>query len=118
MQAVQATLYRQCSCSARSSRSTQLIVRAYSSGFIGVREDEDSGSFQSVIVVDGSEVHGGTFSTAEEAARSYDMLVRVFEDGSAKTNFAVAPAVDWDQEKSEQEHLSPSIFPVRPRCAI
>jgi hypothetical protein len=124
---IRAGIRRRCPCSA--FRTSPLLYGAFSSSstttttvdtttttttFIGVRADEDTGSFKSIIEVDGAEVNGGTFSTAEEAARSYDMLVRIFEGDSAKTNFPTTLAA-WDQDQSDQEHQPTSLFPLRPR---
>ena len=85
-----------------------------SGSFIGVREDEETGTYKSVIIVDGAEVHGGTFSSAEEAARSYDLLVRVFEGNAADTNFGEALPV-WDEEMSTRKEKPESPVPIRER---
>jgi ribosome-associated protein len=65
-------------------------------GLLGVLHDRDSGDFEAVVELpkradDGSAVlaTSGKYPTAEEAARAYDALARMYQGADAPTNFAV-----------------------------
>ena len=54
-------------------------------------------SWEAVLVVNGEEVSGGEYESAEEAARAYDALARMYGGaaGTTRTNFAAEAASAW-----------------------
>jgi ribosome silencing factor RsfS/YbeB/iojap len=64
-------------------------------GFVGVFRDRDSGQFEALVTLPGGKetVTGGEYGTAEEAARAYDALARLYHGPEVKTNFP--PAADY-----------------------
>lgn len=69
------------------------------SGYIGVHHDPASGGmgmYEAVFsTANGREVSGGSYGTAEEAARAYDALSRMYLGEAARTNFPVDPYTAW-----------------------
>ena len=69
------------------------------SGYIGVHHDPASGGmgmYEAVFsTADGREVSGGSYGTAEEAARAYDALSRMYLGEAGRTNFPVDPYTAW-----------------------
>jgi ribosome-associated protein len=63
--------------------------------FRGVVKDADSDMWEAVITVNGQEISGGEYDTAEEAAKAYDALARMYLGADAATNFAVDLATSW-----------------------
>ena len=63
----------------------------------GVMYDRDTGEFEAVLGrPDGTEVSGGTYATAEEAARGYDALARMYGGPDVQVNFeAPSQYAEW-----------------------
>lgn len=51
------------------------------SGFIGAVWSKSSGKWLARIIVDGKQIHGGTFSTAEAASEEYFRMKKKFHEG-------------------------------------
>jgi hypothetical protein len=82
------------------------------SDFIGVQFNGSSRKWESTILVDGSAVKGGTFDKEEDAARSYDVLARVFEGEDAVTNFKLELPT-WQVRDYDGDADADDLIPVR-----
>ena len=85
--------------------SSWLTVRTCSTrstDYIGIHFDEKSGTWQSVMEVNGKKIKGGSFNTQEEAAKSYDVLAQIFDD-DAVTNFVQSESANWVPPKDDKE---------------
>lgn len=73
-------------------------------------EEDAAARYEAVIVVKGMQVSGGKYETAEEAARAFDALTRMYHGAEAETNFdrddvsSAAAAAAWVPPTAEASH--------------
>lgn len=93
----------------KSSKRARSPVRKVP-GFVGVFLDRDTGTFQGLVDVPGRDLQVATeaYATAEEAARAYDYVARMYLGDKAPVNF------DTDKWYMTTYEERPARFQVKP----
>ncbi|AWN50369.1 AP2 domain-containing protein [Methylobacterium sp. 17Sr1-1] len=88
----------------RQNMHNQGVAKNNTSGFKGVFWVTSINRFRAKIVVDNQTVYLGTYATAEEGARAYDVAARILFKRFARTNdgIALAPVVRYRDKASPE----------------
>ena len=66
-------------------------------------------AYEAVVTVNGNEISGGIYDTAEEAAHAYDAMARMYFGAETAVNFEVDPYSAWHPPEEQSKGPSTSI---------